>query len=246
MGPRVRIFVGAYGSGKTEVAVEVALARVAAGARVALADLDLVNPYFRSRHLRDELEAAGVQLVSPPGAWSEADLPIIVPQVRGVIQNPGLEVVLDVGGDDSGATALARFAPFLPSDTQVSMVVNDRRPWTGDAAGIRKTIARIEGAGRVRVGALVANPNLGAETDLDVVRGGAERLAAAAAELGLPLHAVVVRADLAEQLGTDTLHGAPVLRLTRRLSPVWTQDPNELLASSRDRRAAMFRPPRQA
>ena len=237
MEARIRIFVGAYGSGKTEVALNYVLARRRAGARVAIADLDLVNPYFRSRELRGVLEEEGVKVIAPQGALADADLPIIVPEVQGYLQNPDWEVVLDVGGDDAGSRALGRFVPYLRAGSwSMSMVLNDRRPWTGDTDGIEGSIGRVQSASRLVVHGLVSNPNLAGDTTAAVVRAGHATIARAAESLGLPIDFVAVLDELVEEVGDL---GAPVFPITRHLFPPWYEDALRF-APSRDRRAVVM------
>ena len=237
MEERVRVFVGPYGSGKTEVAVERARAWAAEGRRVAIVDLDLVNPYFRSRELREALQAEGVEVVAPPGELRDADLPIIVPRVRGVLSDPERTVVIDVGGDDAGARALSQFAPVIERDGyEMYMVVNDRRPWTGSIEGITRVMRRVEASARLRVTALVSNPNLGDETTPEVVTAGHELVLAAARELGLPVAFLCVDAALADRLPAEVTDGLDIVRLTRQLRPPWYEDTLRL-APYRDRRS---------
>lgn len=241
MDARVRIFVGAYGSGKSEVAVHVAFDLAAAGSRVAIADLDIVNPFFRSRELRADLEAAGVWVIAPEGKLAQADLPIITPEVRSALGETDLALVLDVGGDDAGARALSQFRPFIPEgQTSMAMVVNDRRPWTDSIAGIERTLRRVEANARFRVTCLVSNPNLGEETTLEVVMRGHALICEAGRALGLPVDVLVVTEAIADILPPEATLGVPVLRLRRRLLPPWQGDPFRL-APPRDRRTHMMR-----
>ena len=241
MGERIRIFVGAYGSGKTEVALNWAFRRAADGERVAIADLDLVNPFFRSRELRVELEAAGIRLLAPGGELAEADLPIIVPEVRGAIHDPDVHLILDVGGDDAGARALARFAMFLAKvPHQVYMIVNDRRPWTGDSAGIGETLARVQQSARLRVSALISNPNLGADTTPAVIKAGHATVVEAGLALGLPVAYLSVLDDLVPHLLPDTALDVPIMPLRRHLFPPWYEDTTRF-APPRDQRSRVMR-----
>jgi hypothetical protein len=241
MEDRIRIFVGAYGSGKTEVALNWAFRRAADGLRVAIADLDLVNPVFRSRELRAQLEAAGVRVLAPEGELAEADLPIVVPAVRGAIEDPSTHLILDVGGDDAGARALARFSSFLaPVPHQVYMVLNDRRPWTGDVEGIGATIARVQQSARVPVTALISNPNLGGETTPAVIKAGHQTVLDAGRALGLPVAYLAVLDELTDQLLPDTAGGVPVMPIQRHLFPPWYEDPTRF-APPRDQRSRVMR-----
>jgi len=240
MDSRVRIFVGAYGSGKTEVAVHVAFDLAATAGRVAIADLDIVNPFFRSRELRSDLEAAGIAVLAPQGDLALADLPIITPEVRSTLGDPDTVLVLDVGGDDAGARALSQFRPFLPdADTAMAMVINDRRPWTGSVEGIERTIRRVEASARFRVTCLVSNPNLGDATTPDVVARGHALICEAGRALGLPVDTLVVTETIALLLPPEATLGVPVLRLRRRLFPPWQEDPSRS-APARDRRTHMM------
>jgi len=240
MSERIRIFVGAYGSGKTEVALQQAFIWAAEGKRAAIADLDLVNPFFRSRELVQQLQEAGVRLLAPGGELASADLPIITPQVKGAIQDPATHLVLDVGGDDAGSRALARFAPFIqPIPHQVYMVLNDRRPWTGDTRGIAETIERVQEAARLAVTALVSNPNLGDETTAAGVAQGHETIVRAGRDLGIPVAFLTVERELALQLSPDLLHDVPVRTLRRLLFPPWYQDSTRF-APPRDQRSRVM------
>lgn len=246
MDERIRIFVGAYGSGKTEIAVNWTLSRAAAGERVAIADLDLVNPFFRSRELRAELVAVGATVIAPEGELADADLPIIVPGVQGAIDDAATHLVLDVGGDDAGARALARFAPALSGRPhQVYMVLNDRRPWTGDTEGVAATIARVQDSSRLRVTALISNPNLGPDTTAAVVRTGHAVVVEAGRALGLPVAFLCVVEELLPALPPEAALGVPLLPLRRRLFPPWDEDPARL-GPARDIRMRALRQERQA
>ncbi len=240
MDKSTRIFVGAYGSGKTEVALNYAFQRAARGRAVGVADLDLVNPYFRSRELREQLEARGIQVAAPEGELADADLPIVTGQVRTFLQDPDLDVVLDVGGDDAGSRALSSFAPLIQGQPhQAYMVINDRRPWTGETEGIAESIARVEGSARLRVTAIVSNPNLSMETTRAVVERGHEVIAEAARQLELPVAMLCVMGALADELG-PTHEGVPVMRLERHLAPPWYED-SLRFAPVRDQRGRVMR-----
>lgn len=109
-GDRLIAIVGSYGSGKTEVAVNLSLLLSRRGLHVQIGDLDLVNPYFRCREASALMEAHGIRVVVPPGAQAWADLPIVLPEIRGMLHPPaGTLSILDVGGDDVGARSLASF-----------------------------------------------------------------------------------------------------------------------------------------
>jgi len=131
--------VGNYGSGKTEVSINLAVNRKRAGADVRIADLDLVNPYFRTREARKQLESLGIQVVLPPQEYLQADLPVLSPEIAGMIKNAAGLSLLDVGGDDVGAMVLAVLADaFKGIRIQVLQVINPLRPNTATVAGCLK------------------------------------------------------------------------------------------------------------
>ena len=107
------IICGNYGSGKTETAVNLAAKSRLTGKEVKIADLDLVNPYFRTREARGFLEKLGVEVVLPEKKYMHADLPILAPAVAGMIQQPAELTILDAGGDDVGVTVLAALGDFF-------------------------------------------------------------------------------------------------------------------------------------
>ena len=125
------IMAGAYGSGKSEVAINLAVNRKRAGYDVKIADLDLVNPYFRTREAGTLFNRMGIELVIPAQKWLQADLPILSPAVSGLIRQAGQLTILDAGGDDVGATVLAALADAFANKTvRMLQVVNPYRPKT--------------------------------------------------------------------------------------------------------------------
>jgi len=219
---RLVAIVGNYGSGKTEVAVNLALRLAAGGRTVQIADLDLVNPYFRCREARRLMEAHGIRVVVPDESRVWADLPIVLPEVRGMLRPPpGTISLLDVGGDDVGARALASFRPDLQDGAyELWLVLNAQRPFTADAAGCLHMLAGIEASSRLRVTGLVANAHLMDETTPDTVLAGARLAAEVAERSGLPVRAIAVLKEYASDPRLRALH-APLLELRRRMLPPW-------------------------
>jgi len=216
---RLSIFTGNFGSGKTEVALNYALKIHADGNQVSIADLDIINPYFRTRMVRECLESMGITVVSPWGKLAGADVPALPAAIYGVLQGNAGYGVIDVGGDDIGATVLGRFKNNLPAGAfNLFLVVNVCRPFTRDVEGITTVLRSIEKTSRLRVNALVSNTNLGPETDVPVILEGHRVVQEAARQLGLPVAFACARRDLAASLGDLNI---PVLPLDLFMKPPW-------------------------
>ena len=215
------IIVGNYGSGKTEVAVNLAVHQRRAGMAVRIADLDLVNPYFRTREAKDALAALGIEMVLPPPRYLHADLPILSPLVSGMIRNPGELALLDVGGDDVGATVLSSLANHLEGRTlRMLQVVNPFRPFTETVAGCLKIGREIEAASRMTIDGIVGNANLIDETTPDTIYSGYKMVKRLAEESGRSLEFVTVDSTLLQQIDRQRI-GCPLLPIERQLVPPW-------------------------
>jgi hypothetical protein len=219
----VTVLVGHFGAGKSEIAVNLAFGWRARGADVVVVDLDLVKPYFRSRLLRDEMDAQGIGLVVPQGAQFYADLPMLVPEARGAAAQAraGRRVVLDVGGADVGSRVLGSL-PGLgdPARTDVLFVVNGNRPFAETPDAVVAMLREVECASRLRVTGLVANTHLIEETTPETVEVGVQLALAVAGRTGLPVRFVAVLARLLAPLAHDAgAAGLPVLPLTRLITP---------------------------
>ena len=196
---RVTLFCGHYGSGKTNIAVNYALYLRRQGLEVTVADLDIVNPYFRSKDSTAELEAEGVRVIALPFANSSVDLPALPSSSYSVVQDRTRYAVLDIGGDDRGAYALGRFVPYLldENDFEMLYVVNFQRPLTPTVPDAVEVMREIEQACGLRFTGIVNNTNLGAETTLDLVLGSYSKAEELCKETGLPLFMVTAEKSIA-------------------------------------------------
>lgn len=186
---RITLFCGHYGSGKTNIAVNYALSLRKSGLEVAIGDLDIVNPYFRSKDSTAELEAAGVEVIALPFANSSVDLPSLPSQAYSLVQNRSRYAVLDIGGDDRGAYALGRYVPYIleENDYEMVYVVNFYRPLTTTVKEAIEVMGEIEAACRMRFTAIVNNSNLGAETQLSDILATSDKAQELSKATGLPI-----------------------------------------------------------
>lgn len=208
----VTVVVGHYGVGKTNLSLNLALDAAAAGAEVVLADLDVVNPYFRSSDYRSLLEERGVRVVAPVFAGSTLDSPSISGQVTTVIEwaqaqpgDSGRErlLIVDAGGDDVGATALGRFARFIQQGPHALLyVVNRSRNLTQDPAEAVEVLREIEAKARLSATGIVNNTHLKQDTDEDTVVAGEAFARAVAEQAGLPLLCTTIPEALADRKST--------------------------------------------
>lgn len=216
---RITVLVGHFGSGKTEVAVNGALGLARGGDDVALVDLDVVKPYFRSRSAREWMEREGVTLVAPTGENAYADLPIVVPQVRSLFREEGRKVIMDVGGDNSGARVLGSLADVFPGTyTDLWLVLNFRRPFTETVDGAVAMAREIETAARQPLTGIVSNTHLLDETTPAIVEEGLQLARETAKRLEVPVRAVTVDEDLVPRLH-DMDPACPVVPLKRIMRP---------------------------
>ena len=199
---RLTLFAGHYGSGKTNIAVNYALHLAKEGKPVCIADLDIVNPYFRTADSRQELEKAGVELISPQFANSNVDLPALPAQAYKLVQDKRFYGIMDIGGDDRGAYALGRYVPYMKQEKDYRMVyvANCYRPLTRTAAEALEVMQEIEAACGLAFTDIVNNSNLAAETDAPAVLDSLDFIRELSALSGLPVFMTTVRADLAERV----------------------------------------------
>jgi len=215
------IIVGAYGSGKTEVAINLALAMKRRGTDVRLADLDLVNPYFRSREARHTLRNRGIDVVLPAEQYMHADLPILTPEVSGMLKKPTGLTLLDVGGDDVGATVLAALADFLEGKApEVLQVINPNRPHTDTVGGCLKKCREIEKSAKLSITGIVGNANLMEATQVQDILDGYDFAGRVAEAAKIPLRFITIPAALLTRIDKRSIH-CPVLAVKRQLVPPW-------------------------
>ncbi len=237
------IIVGNYGSGKTEVAVNLAIALRSGGVRVRVADLDIVNPYFRCREAMELMRVRDIGVVVPPGEQVSADLPIVVPEIAGMLApQDGHVGIFDVGGDDVGARLLSSFAVALKKAAaeysaphyELWQVINARRPFTDTVEGCLKMRRAIENASRLNVTGLIGNTHLMHETDAGTVYEGWELTRKVADASGLPIVFVTAMKGLEEIEELEDID-APLFYLKRYMLPPWLAEETDNMTDSRFR-----------
>jgi hypothetical protein len=224
------ILVGHFGSGKSELAVNLACGFRQRGSEVTLVDLDLIKPYFRSRLAKHDLEAQGIRLVAPEGERFYADLPIVVPEARALARHGTAtgRVIFDVGGSDLGARVLGSLSGLLePAATDLLFVVNGNRPFAGDLPACQAMLRDVQAAARMAVTGLVANTHLLDETTPATVREGIRLARALEAASGIPVRCCAMEAALAQAFGGPDadVDGLKILTLERFIVAPFAKQP---------------------
>lgn len=203
MPKRLTLFAGHYGSGKTNIAVNYAIHLKDMGYPVVIADLDIVNPYFRTKDSEAELKEKGIELLCSPYAGSNLDIPSLPQEMYRAVQDKNTYAVMDIGGDDVGAVALGRFAPFIKEEDNYEMifVVNFYRPLTRTADEAFEIMREVEAASHLKFTAIANNSNLGEDTTAqDIISTVAETQKLSEIS-GLPVVMTGVKNELVIALG---------------------------------------------
>ena len=199
---RLTLFAGHYGSGKTNIAVNYAMQLAKEGKSVCIADLDIVNPYFRTADSAAQLQEAGIELICSAFANSNVDLPALPAEAYRLVQDKSTYAVMDIGGDDRGAYALGRYVPSILEENNYRMVfvANCYRPLTRTPQEALEVMREIENACGLTFTDIVNNSNLGSETTAQTVLDSLDYIQELCAISKLPLFAHTVKADLAREV----------------------------------------------
>lgn len=199
---RITLLCGHYGSGKTNVAVNMAFDLKKQYDNIAVADLDIVNPYFRTKDSLEDFKKQNIRLICSQYANSNVDIPALPQDMYAVTDDKSLKVIIDVGGDDRGALALGRLAPQIieEADYEMLMVINKFRPLTPDADSTIEVMREVEIAGGIKFTGLVNNSNLGEETSAEDVLDSVSYANEVAKKSGLPVVLTTVKDSLYEEL----------------------------------------------
>ena len=223
---RVTLFAGHYGSGKTNIAVNYALKLAGEGKDVVIADLDIVNPYFRTKDSAAVLEKAGVKLISPQFANTNVDLPALPAEAYRLVQDKSIYGIMDIGGDDRGAYALGRYVPTLKEENNYRMVfvANAYRPLTRTPEEALEVMREIEEACGLQFTDIINNSNLASETTPETVLSTMEYMEKLSILSGLPIFATTAEASVAAELEGKTENVLP-LQLQEKYFDLPSQKP---------------------
>ena len=199
---RLTLFAGHYGSGKTNIAVNYAISLAKEGKSVCIGDLDIVNPYFRTKDSAKELEDAGVTLISPQFANTNVDLPALPAEAYRLVEDKSIYGIMDIGGDDRGAYALGRYVPAIKAEGNYRMVfvANCYRPLTRTPQEALEVMEEIEAACGLPFTDIINNANLGPETTAETVLASVEFMQQLSQLSGLPIFAHTAEVLVAEEL----------------------------------------------
>lgn len=212
-------FTGPFGVGKTEVALNYALAALARGRAACLVDLDIVTPYQRAGEYRGRLAGSGLRVIASPGALTSFELPALSPEIAATLRREDAHIVLDAGGDPVGAAILGVYASEIAARAHdIWLVANPFRPSASSPQIIADQARAIEATSHLSLTGIVANPNLGPFTEPAHIRAGLEQVRRSADLLALPIVFLAVDPSV---LNLATTSGLPILALRRLLQYPW-------------------------
>ena len=218
---RINIFTGHFGSGKTEISINYAIKLAEQGKKVVIVDLDVVNPFFCVRELKDKLEEKGIKVISSNPEYVNAELMVVPPEVLSVFHDKSYEVVIDIGGDNMGAMALGQYNKYIKAEPyEMFFVINTNRPFTQDSKTAEEYIQEIEYASRLKATKLISNTNLSYETEEEDIFKGDREVSALSERLGVPYAYTVCRRDFVDII-KGKVKGKEIFPIDIFMMPPW-------------------------
>ena len=227
--PRLTVISGAFGTGKTEIAINLAIKlREQGHERVTLVDLDIVNLYFRSRQKAYELEQLGIRVISSVEGMQNADLPALSPEINACFDRKDGPVVFDLGGSDLGGLVASYFhRGFAGEPCRHWLVVNPYRPFNQTAEATIDMAEKIEARSRLPITGMIANPHMMTETTPELIREGFARVMAITR---YPLVSLAVMEEYYREGAFDDL-GVPLLVIGKQMKQPW--EPGGIMMAGR-------------
>lgn len=220
---RINIFIGAFGSGKSEIAVNYTLELNKTFSNLAIVDLDIVNPFFRSADAHEVMNSHGIRLIKPIYANTSMDVPALPPEINSVLEDKRYTVVLDVGGDDLGAKAVSTYKSFIEKDSyNMFFVVNTLRPFTNTPERIEEMLDSVEAATRLKITHVVNNTNLLNYTNPDDVMAGNDIIKKVAAKKEISFGFISAMPKTAQELKKCT--NDKILELDEFIKLPWSRN----------------------
>ncbi len=216
---RITLLAGHYGSGKTNIAVNMAFNLIQSYDNVVIADIDIVNPYFRTKDSQMELEEKGIKLICSEYANSNVDIPALPQDIYSIVDNKDIMAVVDIGGDDRGAYALGRYSPGIVEENNYDMlfVVNKYRPLTPDAQSTVEIMHEIEAAGKIKFTGIINNSNIGNETTAEDVLNSIAYADEISQIAGIPVVMTTAMKEISDEL-IGKIPNLFALKLQKKLS----------------------------
>ncbi len=218
MEKRINIITGHYGSGKTEIAINMALKLKEKHENVAICDMDIVNPYFRTNDAKEFLAQKGIKVIAPEYASTNIDIPILPGDILSVFSDKTMYAVLDLGGDDDGAVALGKYHQYLEQeDYDMFFVLNALRPDTSTTEDIKTLAQNIEIMSRAKITALINNTNLSYLSESRHITESLDFALEAAKVLGVPMKYITGTEEMLSKLPDEFKNKAFCLDLFMKL-----------------------------
>ena len=222
---RIRIITGHYGSGKSELSVNMVTALKKEYDKVAIVDLDIANPYFRSRERQDEMEKLGIKVYHNSFGYDiSQDLPALSAAIKEPLEDKEFMTVVDAGGDDSGARVLNQFRKyFLDDDSEMLFILNANRPETSTLEGCLDHLDRIQVETGLEINGIINNTHLLSETSADDIKKGYNLAKQVSEVLDIPVVGSYCNRKILEQINEEDLDGIEVTPIDLFLRPSWLQ-----------------------